>query len=462
MPAHSSDPYVVVTASDASQFGRYSAVYQCDGTDDQVQINQAIASLPATGGQVVLSDGTFNIASSILIENDNVTLVGAGAGQRSGATQIGIGTRLLAVSGITTAIVKVQRVADDRPVYGVLLRDFTVDGALLGSAVDGILFRANRAHIDHVHVHKATGSGVRVHGNVSWDTYDTTLSYVHVGDCSDSGIFLDDNGTDVHVANCLLYNNNYGIRLQGSSAQVTACHLYDSTTNNVFFDGGGSRTKIVGCKIEGAGQHGINIDSTNGGYSDIQIIGNGLSSNGDSANNTYDHIIIQGPSGNGVARTQIVGNSLGTKSGVANKVRYGINMSSTASQATVIIGNSFGPSPFYLSGSTHQLVTGPINDGSSGSFPVYIHSNAGVATDQASTTWDPASVASGAATSTTVTLTGAAIGDPIQATFSQAVPAGVMLGANVTATDTVTVTLANLSGSSQDLASGTVRVRRLA
>lgn len=71
-------------------------------------------------------------------------------------------------------------------------------------------------------------------------------------------------------------------------------------------------------------------------------------------------------------------------------------------------------------------------------------------------TWNPASVASGAATSTTVTVTGAALGDLADAAFSLAVPAGVVLSAEVTAADTVTVTLLNLSGGAVDLASGTL------
>lgn len=35
--------------------------YLCDGVDDQVEINQAIDSLPDTGGEVLLLDGTYNV-----------------------------------------------------------------------------------------------------------------------------------------------------------------------------------------------------------------------------------------------------------------------------------------------------------------------------------------------------------------------------------------------------------------
>jgi hypothetical protein len=379
-------PSFVVAANDASTHSQGAADYLCDGTADEVQINAAIAALPANGGRVVLTEGTFNVASSILIENDNVTLTGAGAGQKSGATQSGIGTKILAASGIATAIVKVQRAANDRPVYGVLLRDFTVDGATLGTAVDGVLFRSNRGHIDHVHVHRASGNGLRIQGytSPSWDTYDTEVAFFQAGDCADTGIFLDDKANDVHIVSCILYNNNYNIRLKGSSAQITSCHTYDATTDNIKFDGGGSRTKITGCKIEGAGQHGINIDSTIGGYSDIQITGNGLNTNGDSADNTYDHIIVQGPSGNGISRTQIVGNSFGHKTSVsANKCRYGVNLTGAVAQSTVVVGNSFGPSPLFLPGSTAQIATAPVNNQSNSAFPAFIQNNANAYDDPA-------------------------------------------------------------------------------
>lgn len=73
------------------------------------------------------------------------------------------------------------------------------------------------------------------------------------------------------------------------------------------------------------------------------------------------------------------------------------------------------------------------------------------------TTWDPANIVNGGITSTTVTVTGAAIGDTVSVGFSVAVPAGALLVGAVTATNTVTVTLFNQTGSSLDLASGTLR-----
>ena len=54
------------------------ADFTCDGTDDQVEINQAINSLPPEGGAVYLLEGTYNLTGSININKDNVSLIGQG------------------------------------------------------------------------------------------------------------------------------------------------------------------------------------------------------------------------------------------------------------------------------------------------------------------------------------------------------------------------------------------------
>ena len=52
--------------------------YLCDGTADQTEINAAITALPATGGEIVILDGTYNITASINIPKNNVSIKGNG------------------------------------------------------------------------------------------------------------------------------------------------------------------------------------------------------------------------------------------------------------------------------------------------------------------------------------------------------------------------------------------------
>ncbi|MBE9483496.1 MAG: right-handed parallel beta-helix repeat-containing protein, partial [Bacteroidetes bacterium] len=76
----------VVAASDSCSTTKVD--YLCDGTDDEVQINQAIAALPATGGDIKLLDGTYVVNSqnaiggssysAIRTDKNKVTIFGAG------------------------------------------------------------------------------------------------------------------------------------------------------------------------------------------------------------------------------------------------------------------------------------------------------------------------------------------------------------------------------------------------
>jgi hypothetical protein len=74
-----------------------------------------------------------------------------------------------------------------------------------------------------------------------------------------------------------------------------------------------------------------------------------------------------------------------------------------------------------------------------------------------SATFDPPSLADGAGTSTTVTVTGAALGDVALVSFSLSTQ-GITVTANVTAINTVTVRFQNETGGVIDLASGTLGV----
>lgn len=98
-------------------------------------------------------------------------------------------------------------------------------------------------------------------------------------------------------------------------------------------------------------------------------------------------------------------------------------------------------------------------------FPIYLNQTEGdgryvLLTNvlNASKTWDPASLATGTQTSTTVTLTGLALGDYVQASFSLDLQ-GTILTACCSVANTATVVLLNMTGGTLDLASGTLRVR---
>ncbi len=176
--------------------------------------------------------------------------------------------------------------------------------------------------------------------------------------------------------------------IEASGQQFANCHFYNNGRYGVFFDGNGSRVAFVSCKISGSNQHGMNLDSTNGGFGDVKIFAMSFQNNGDSAHNTYDHIIIQGPGGNGIARPLIIGCEF--NSTVGNKARYGVNLGSNPSQDALIAGNAFGPNA--------NFGTAKINGVGSASFPAMIRDNQNWITENSGT----ATINSGA-TSVTVT-----------------------------------------------------------
>jgi len=75
-----------------------------------------------------------------------------------------------------------------------------------------------------------------------------------------------------------------------------------------------------------------------------------------------------------------------------------------------------------------------------------------------SKSFDPPSLPTGAQTATTVTVTGAVVGDFAQASFGGSL-GGIILTASVDSADTVVVIFLNMTGSTIDLGSATLRVR---
>jgi hypothetical protein len=376
---------LTVASATAPTLIKNRADYVCDGTGDETEINAAITALPSTGGKIICV-GDFSITSPILINKYGITLEGVGLSNTTDGSQNTIGTRFKATSAISGQVIKVQETANDRPCYGIILRDFSIEGGYFGSATDGILFRANRSLIDNVHVAKMTGWGIHVRGYTAaerdgitkWDTYDTSIRSVQIAACLNTGnpatatggggLWFDLNAPDCHVVNCVIYDNYDNCRVSVASEQITSNHFYDAVHYNVWFDSSGSRTKFVGNKVEGAGSHGLMVDNTTAGTSALQIVGNNFKNNGDAADNSADHINITGSSSFGHTAMLIVGNSFTKDSATANRPRNAINMSS-ANQGTLIVGNSFGADSHF--GSTR------INGTGSGGNPVVIGQNSG-------------------------------------------------------------------------------------
>lgn len=62
------------------RYGQSTYVAALDGSGDFADIQEAINSLPSTGGTVYIKEGTYNIIQTITLNKNNISLVGVGNG----------------------------------------------------------------------------------------------------------------------------------------------------------------------------------------------------------------------------------------------------------------------------------------------------------------------------------------------------------------------------------------------
>ena len=214
----------VVAAADSEDADR--ADFYCDGTADQVTINRAIASLPETGGRVLLLEGSYLLdcyatepdaagrLSLITVTGDNVTISGQGRSTRlmltDGAAESG-DISLLSVSG-----------------SGFLASAFVLDGNdqnNSGAAVTGLELTdyAADACLSRILVQNCAESGV------SSNSGDASLLDCAAQDCG-TGFVL---GGRSQVRFCRLNGNGHGIYIDGGQHLISGCSLFDNLESGV-------------------------------------------------------------------------------------------------------------------------------------------------------------------------------------------------------------------------------------
>ena len=84
-PVSPSRRFATLVVAASNSLDKYRADYVCDGTDDNVEIQNAINALPAGGGRVLLLEGTYNFYNDHDVDHINIaqsgtTIEGQGAG----------------------------------------------------------------------------------------------------------------------------------------------------------------------------------------------------------------------------------------------------------------------------------------------------------------------------------------------------------------------------------------------
>lgn len=197
---------IYVGSAELSAEQKLSCDYVCDGVDDQIEINQAIDSLPDSGGEIHLSRGIFNISNSVTIRK-RIKITGEGKGITLDRNNVNNGGTTLLSELTGGAIILIDKSDTLSDIKGITLSDFQIVGA-------GINLENNYCN------------GI----NITTYTDCVTLERLSICHCF-YGLFVDQSATvdDISVTNCDFQRDSCGIYIYGQGWQTRI-------ENNIFWD----------------------------------------------------------------------------------------------------------------------------------------------------------------------------------------------------------------------------------
>ena len=326
----------VVAASDADAQSIAQADYVCDGTADDVEIQAAIDALPAGGGRIHLTQGTFTIASTININRGLPTWL-SGEGRST----------VLATAAAVGDIIYFEP-NDPTPTWGI--PPFTNDRLEISNLAIKITSGADVNGI-HIYYHH----NVSIHDN--WFEGDNLIGI--------NGTFINNS----HFINNFFGKTKCGIFLDTDidDCIVSGNDVSYATDIGMYFNAG-TKILISNNAIEEAGNYGMyfgnvgrstisnnNVTETYSGpnmFFDTDcenniISGNHISDAGSHVADTYAGILIAGDD------NLVTHNYLGREYGAFQK--YGVELQGSAYR-NKITNNWFGEYGL-------RNTTGPILDG---------------------------------------------------------------------------------------------------
>lgn len=278
-------PHRLVASATAPEPVKRVAAYVCDGTDDHVQINQAITDAIADNAlSITLSTGTFHLGDSVLVPTvQGLTIRGSGWDTR---LKVGPASNRYAILFVG--------VDDTR----INLQDMTIDGSMLDQSTGGGCVWAPGAVqclFSNVHftafydygVHfgpmtngafghnnrlvnclfdgsmGSPGSGTAVHTTSSDENWLSNCDVEYCGGVlGTAAAFYDESGTNF-VSKLNVVNGRNGV----PAVRLKDCHNTKITSCN--FDGvGGAAVHVTGTGhvISGCSFFGVGIDTGTGVY----------------------------------------------------------------------------------------------------------------------------------------------------------------------------------------------------
>ncbi|MBA7657847.1 hypothetical protein ES703_65790 [subsurface metagenome] len=376
---------LIVAANDS--LNRNMANYVCDGVADDIEINAALNALPASGGRVMLSEGTYNIVDSITIPANNITLRGQGRSTLIDGDGLGNNEHAIVVSGVTNCVIKklaIQtKAGGGNTIHCIALSNgcnsFTIESVtIVDSDSDGI-------NISGTDILNGIIRDCSIEGADEWGIYCNMtgdMLRIHIRDCFITGCGLDgmklfnvdyglvegntcySNGNNgIYVLNtdyakladniCIgnIHRGIYLLGVDNSTIEDNLCYL--NTLVNIHIGGTSSHNIVEGnqcISANSATSDGIDVD---GNAHNNSIIGNSCISNGrygiyvwgDYNKVTSNHVCLSGDHGIYVtdAYCQIEGNYVYDNGQDAADTYDGIRLGADADHCSVTNNFVSGP-----------------------------------------------------------------------------------------------------------------------
>lgn len=430
--------------------------------DASTNCSAAFTSALAVGPQVKLSQGTYILATTVALP-ENRTVVGAGQA-----------TTTLRFTGTGPALTFTP--AGDG---NLSLQDFNMTATNVGAtyAIKG----TNGYHVSLFRIKvqaggRFSGGALNIHTVNPGNAATWSILACQLLQTGGDGITIDGNGGTggIFVSHCRIQGN------AGKGINITATPGNEllALSNDIEGNGGGAiyadwlSGSIIGNHMEQGGGSGIPIVlATNGVVNGVTIMDNGISGSGSqevlidikgagaSLGVNIENNTFAGASLGAIRYSQIWGFSVRNNNAfglptllVGGNIWYTTrNLFVQDYSATRFMGQPQGGPPGISAVSFDAgLIIGGAN-GSPGTRGAAITAHM-----SGTTTWDAPNLTTGTQTTTTVTVTGAELGDIAMASLGVS-QNGCVLTAYVSASNTVTVVLRNDTGSDKDLASTTLR-----
>jgi hypothetical protein len=267
-------PWLVVAGSDAGTTVLASADYECDGTNDNVELQAAIDAITAAGGGTVYVAGTLTLGAKVTMSSTNVPV-------------------WLEGYGVTSKITAKNSLNDDLLFIG--------DADTMGAQVLG---GVRNLQVDGNGSNQSSGSCIRIQS-----------------------------GNRVSIIDCLVTDaKQHGIYIEGVSgsyrsdyALVQGCWVYLNLGHGVFCESEASTMSLIGNWISDNGAVGSAYDNVN-----FTNIGEGLICSNHIWQGKRHNIMLTGGGG----PTIIVGNTLNTpqRSNIVNSANTGMVCSGNSFQ----------------------------------------------------------------------------------------------------------------------------------